>query len=275
MAKGGWKMNRVRLENITYRYPNGFTAVENVNMSFEQGEAAAIVGQNGAGKTTTVKLINGLLRPTEGDIYIGDWNTKDYTAAQISKRAGYVFQNPDDQIFHSDVYSEIEFGPKNLKLPKKVIKENTEKAIELTGLGPYLKEHPYNLAYSMRKFVTIASIISMDPDVIIFDEPTAGQDLPSLERLASIISTLKKENKIIITITHDMEFVVENFQRVIVMANKKKIADGDKRDIFLDFGILDKSHLKQPAISSLSHDLNMNGRVLGISEMIQQMRNTM
>ena len=272
MAKGGWKMNRVQLENVTYRYPNGFTAVENVNMSFEQGEAVAIVGQNGAGKTTTVKLINGLLRPTEGDIYIGDWNTKEYTAAQISKRAGYVFQNPDDQIFHSDVYSEIEFGPKNLKLPKNVVKENTERAIELTGLGAYLKEHPYNLAYSMRKFVTIASIISMNPDVIILDEPTAGQDLPSLKRLASIISTLQKENKIIITITHDMEFVVDNFHRVIVMANKKKIADGDKRDIFWDFDILDKSNLKQPAISSLSHDLKIDGRILDIHEMVQQMR---
>lgn len=86
-----------------------------------------------------------------------------------------------------------------------------------------MKEHPYNLAYSMRKFVTIASIISMNPDVVILDEPTAGQDLPSLKRLSSIISTLQKENKIIITITHDMEFVVDNFQRVIVMANKKKL----------------------------------------------------
>ncbi|MBT2761993.1 ABC transporter ATP-binding protein [Paenibacillus sp. ISL-20] len=265
-------MNGVRLENITYRYPNGHTAVENISMSFKQGEAVAIVGQNGAGKTTTVKLINGLLRPTEGEIYVGEWNTKDYTTAQLSKRVGYVFQNPDDQIFHSDVYSEIEFGPKNLKLPAKVVKENTQKAIELTGLEPFLKEHPYNLAYSMRKFVTIASIISMNPDVIILDEPTAGQDLPSLKRLSSIISTLQKENKIIITITHDMEFVVDNFQRVIVMANKKKIEDSDKRDIFWDFDVLERSSLKQPAISSLSHDLGMNGRILNIKEMVQQMQ---
>lgn len=120
-------MNGVRLENITYRYPNGHTAVENISMSFKQGEAVAIVGQNGAGKTTTVKLINGLLRPTEGEIYVGDWNTKDYTTAQLSKRVGYVFQNPDDQIFHSDVYSEIEFGPKNLKLPAKVVKKTLKK----------------------------------------------------------------------------------------------------------------------------------------------------
>lgn len=265
-------MSELRLENITYQYPNGHTAVEHVSMSFQQGEAVAIVGQNGAGKTTTVKLMNGLLRPTAGEIIVGDWNTKDYTTAQLSRKVGYVFQNPDDQIFHSDVYSEIEFGPKNLKLPAKVVKENTQRAIELTGLEPYLKEHPYNLAYSMRKFVTIASILSMNPDVVILDEPTAGQDLPSMKRLSSIISTLQQENKIVITITHDMEFVVDNFERVIVMANKRKIADGNKRDIFWNFDVLERSSLKQPAISSLSHDLGMNERILSIQEMMQHMQ---
>lgn len=266
-------MNGLELKNVTYTYPNGFTALENINMSFEKGESAAIIGQNGAGKTTAVKLMNGLLRPTDGEIHVADWNTKNYTTAQLSKRVGYVFQNPDDQIFHSTVYDEIEFGPKNLKLPKQKVKENTVKAIEITGLQSYVDEHPYNLPYSMRKFITIASILSMDPDIIILDEPTAGQDLPSLDRLSLIISTLQKENKIIITITHDMEFVVNNFKRVIVMANKKKIADSTKWDVFWDLDILQKSNLKQPSISSLSRSLGIKGKVLNINELIQELQN--
>lgn len=116
-------MSFLTLDNVSYSYPNGFKAVENVSMSFKKGEAVAIIGQNGAGKTTAVKLMNGLLKPQEGNVTIDGWNTKDYTTAQISRKVGYVFQNPDDQIFHSDIYSEIEFAPKMLGLPRKKSKK--------------------------------------------------------------------------------------------------------------------------------------------------------
>lgn len=267
-------MSFVQINNISYTYPNGFTAVENVSMSFEKGEAVAIVGQNGAGKTTTVKLINGLLKPTEGEVIIDGWNTKEYTTAQISRKVGYVFQNPDDQIFNSTVYKEIEFGPKRQGLSAEELEECVLAAAQLVGAETYLDENPYDLPYSLRKMVTIAAVIATNPDVLILDEPTAGQDYPTMKRLGEIIKQLNQKGKTIITITHDMEFVVNNFDHVIVMANKRKIADGHKRDIFWDLPTLEKSMLKQPHISRLSHSLNFPDQILTIPEMVDQLEKT-
>lgn len=266
-------MGFLSLKNVSFQYPNGFQAVDKVSLSFEQGEAVAIVGQNGAGKTTTVKMMNGLLKPSEGDVQIDGWNTKDYTTAQISKKVGYVFQNPDEQIFHNDVYSEIEFGPKNLGLPTEQVEESIQKSAELAGIVPFLRENPYNLPYSMRKFVTIASVIAMNSNVIILDEPTAGQDRKAMERLANMINTLKNEGKTVITITHDIEFVVNHFERVIVMANRQVIADEHKRDIFWNLDVLEQAMLKQPHISRIYHALNIGGeKILNISELTQQLK---
>ncbi|MCM3718641.1 energy-coupling factor ABC transporter ATP-binding protein [Fictibacillus phosphorivorans] len=262
------------LNNVTYCYPNGFKAVENVSMSFEKGESVAIVGQNGAGKTTTVKMMNGLTKPTEGDVIIDGLNTKDYTTAQISRKVGYVFQNPDDQIFHETVKSEIRFGPKNLGFSEEKIEENVMKAAELTGIVQFLDVHPYNLPYSLKKFVTIASVIAMDTDTIILDEPTAGQDSQAIGRLGVIIDALVREGKTIITITHDMEFVVNNFERVIVMANKRVVLDSHKQDVFWNHGVLEEAMLKQPHISRLCHTLNLSDKVLDINQMIDVLKKT-
>ncbi|MGJ9460028.1 energy-coupling factor ABC transporter ATP-binding protein [Oceanobacillus sp. CF4.6] len=261
-------MSFLTLNNVTYSYPNGFTAVENVSMSFEKGELVAIIGQNGAGKTTTVKMMNGLLKPTQGDVIIDGLNTKDYTTAQISRKVGYVFQNPDDQIFHDNVKSEISFGPKNLGFSEKEIDENVMKAAELTGIVPFLDIHPYHLPYSLKKFVTIASVIAMGTETIILDEPTAGQDSIAIKKLGFIMDSLVQEGKTIITITHDMEFVVQNFERVIVMANKRVISDSNKQEVFWDFDILKEAMLKQPHISRLSNTLNFKDRILDIDQMI-------
>lgn len=262
----------LQLDHITFAYPNGFTAVEDVTMSFEKGESVAIVGQNGAGKTTTVKLINGLLKPTEGNVIIDGWNTKDYTTAQLSKKVGYVFQNPDDQLFNNTVYKEIEFGPKQQGLSLEAVKENVVNAAELVGVTKFLEENPYDLPYSLRKMVTIAAVIAMNTDVIILDEPTAGQDYPTMIKLGEIIKHLNGQGKTVITITHDMEFVVNNFEHVIVMANKRKIADGNKREIFWDLETLDQSMLKQPHISRLSHSLHFSNPVLTIDEMVDELK---
>lgn len=262
----------VKLENVVFNYPNGFNAVNNVSMYIEKGEFVAIVGQNGAGKTTTVKMMNGLLKPTKGSVIIGGKNTKDFTVAQMAKTVGYVFQNPDDQIFNDDVYSEIEFGPKSMGLSEDKVKQLMKKAILMTGIREYVNENPYNLPYSMRKFVTIASVIAMDPDVIILDEPTAGQDMYGMEMLAKILEELKKEGKTVITITHDMEFVVRNFDRVIAMANKQIVKDSNKKEIFWDHKVLKESMLKQPHISRVAYGLGINSDVITIDELVEKVK---
>lgn len=261
-------MSFIEIDKMTFAYPDGTIAVDNVSLNMEKGEKVAIIGQNGAGKTTMVKTLNGLLKPTEGDVVIDSWNTRNYTTAKMSQKVGYVFQNPMNQIFHNKVYSEIEYGPKMLKCDREEIKRLVDEAVSLTELEEFIEENPYNLPYSMRKFVTIASIIAMKTEVIIMDEPTAGQDLKGMKILKKVIDSLSDQGKTIITITHDMEFVVSNFDRIVVMANKKIIADGNKREIFWNHDILEKSKVKQPYISDLAKDLNIQGNVLNIEDFI-------
>ena len=261
-------MAYISLNDVSFSYPNGFTAVDNIRLEIEKGENVAIIGQNGAGKTTTVKMMNGLGKPTRGTVMIGDMDTKKYTTAQMSRVVGYVFQNPDDQIFHASVISEVEFGPEVLKFDKAKKKKFVDHALEVTGLSGHRETNPYDLPLSVRKFVTIASIIAMDSEVMIFDEPTAGQDLEGVRRLSRILLELHKEGKTVITITHDMEFVANCFSRVIVMANKKVLISGTPRDIFWNFEILETAMLKQPYISRLCRSLGIPGNIIHIDEAV-------
>lgn len=259
-------MAYIEVKDVSYNYPNGYLAVDNINISIEKGENIAIVGQNGAGKSTTVKMLNALTYPTKGTIMIGDMNTKNHTTAQVSRVVGYVFQNPDDQIFHSTVRQEVEFGPKKMKLPEEQMKKQVEYALQITGMDRFADENPYNLPLSTRKFVTIAAIIASDCPVMVFDEPTAGQDMLGNQMLSNILKELHEKGKTVITISHDMEFVVNNFDKVIVMANKKVIKAGSSVDIFWDFDVLEQAMLKQPYVSRLCHDLGIDGKVVTLKE---------
>lgn len=262
-------MAYLSLNNVSYTYPNGYEAVKNVNLNFDLGESTAIIGQNGAGKTTTVKLMNGLLRPSKGNVEIDNQPTDNLTTAEISKYVGYVFQNPDDQIFQSTIFNEIAFGLKNKKLSKEELNKEVEAAATMCGLNEFLQEHPYNLPYSKRKFVTIAAVIAMKPKVIILDEPTAGQDKESTELLGQIIKELTDNNQCVITITHDMEFVASKFKRVIVFAQKEQQKDGTPNEIFWDEKLLEYSKLKQPYICQLANLLGHRD-VLSIEDLLEE-----
>ena len=262
-------MSYIMLKDVSFTYPNGVVAVEGINLTVEQGENVAIIGQNGAGKTTMVKMINGLGKPTSGTVVVGDMNTKNYTTAEISRVVGYVFQNPDDQIFHPTVLAEVAFGPKIMKFDEEKKNLLVNHALEITGLLDQRETNPYDLPLSIRKFITIASIIAMDNDVMIFDEPTAGQDLEGINRLSEILKSLHEQKKTVITITHDMEFVVENFSRVIVMADKKIVISGTPREIFWNFDALNKAMLKQPYISRLCNTLGLPGNIIHTHEAVK------
>ncbi len=262
--------NDLILKDVSFAYPNGYVAIEHINMNIKAGENIAIVGQNGAGKTTTVKLMNGLFKPTEGNVLVGDKNTKDYTTAQISRIVGYVFQNPDDQIFHSTVESEVAYGPKTLKLPESEVSERVEKALKITGMDEFRGENPFNLPLSTRKFVTIAAVIAMNTDILIFDEPTAGQDIEGNKRLSNILKILHERGKTVIIISHDMEFVVDNFDSVIVMAKKRVQKIGTPQEIFWDFNTLDQAMLKQPYVSRVCKSLGIEGDVVTMDQAVKR-----
>lgn len=266
--KGGEKMAFIEFNQVGFTYPNGFSATENLNFKIEKGENIAIVGQNGAGKTTTVKMINGLLKPTEGKVFVDGMDTHDFTTAKLSRRAGYVFQNPDDQIFHNTVEKEIAFGPEVIGHNAEKVKELTEYAVSISGLSGCEEENPYNLPLSVRKFVTIASVIAMDTDILILDEPTAGQDLKGICTLENILNELKKKGKTVITITHDMEFVANNFEKVFVMAHKNLLKVADAKSIFSNSALLEESMLKRPYISELTAEVGLPGDILSEDELV-------
>jgi energy-coupling factor transport system ATP-binding protein len=266
-------MGSIELMNVTFAYPNGFIANENLNLSISSGERVAIVGQNGAGKTTAVKLMNGLNKPTKGDVFVNGINTKDKTTAQISSYVGYVFQNPDDQIFNSNVKKEIEYMLHYLKLDQKEIDRRVGRAVELTGIKDFLHMNPYDVPYSTRKFISIAAILAIETPYIILDEPTAGQDMYGIKALTKLMNVLQDEGKCVITITHDMEFVSDNFSRVVAMANKQIIADGTAREIFWSEDVVKKAKIKKPQIGELVSDLGIGENIILRKELVEILTN--
>lgn len=262
-------MNQIVLDHVSFRYPNGFLANEDLNLTIAQEEQVAIVGQNGAGKTTAVKLMNGLNKPTEGTVFINGMDTKAYTTAQIAKYVGYVFQNPDDQIFNQTVYDEIAYMPKYYKYDEKEVRRRVDEAVEVMCIQEFLKSNPYEIPYTIRKFVTIASILAVSPQYIILDEPTAGQDLRGIRLLEELLGYLRDREIGVITITHDMEFVADNFKRVIAMANKHIIADGSAKDIFSQDSVIDESKIKRTEMGIIGNDLGLGKDILNPSELVR------
>jgi energy-coupling factor transport system ATP-binding protein len=258
----------IELKNVTFSYPNGYIANENLNLLIKDKEKVAIVGQNGAGKTTAVKLMNGLNRPQHGTVLINGEDIKQKTCAKIAKDVGYVFQNPDEQIFNSTVIAEIEYMPKYFRLPENEIKRKIDKAVQLTGIKRYLKMNPLDLPFPIRKFVAIAAVVATEPNYIILDEPTAGQDNRGNKILVNLIDELVKDGVGIITITHDMNFVADNFPRLVAMAHKNIIADGTTRDIFWNNGIVKESGIKKPQIAQVAEVLNLPEKILFRKELV-------
>lgn len=259
----------IEVEEVSYSYPNGVQAVDNVSFTVDKGESVAIIGQNGAGKTTTVKLLNGLLKPTRGSIRVGKTDTASLTAAQTARHVGYVFQNPDDQIFNSTVYNEVEYALKRRKISPEESKRRIIEVAELCGLSDHLETNPYDLPLSIRKFVTIASVLALDPEVVILDEPTAGQDLSGLKRISEIIRHLESQQKIVITITHDMEFVSENFKRVIVMANRRIVTEGTAAEIFQNPEAMREARLAQPVFHALIDKIDLDVPIVTLTELVE------
>ncbi len=259
-------MSFLQINDVSYEYTGGFLALDRINLHIEQGENLAIVGQNGAGKTTLVKMLNGLLRPTQGSVMIGEFNTKEHTTAKLSRIVGYVFQNPDDQIFHSTVRAEVAYGLKSRGLTQEEISHRVDEALKIAGIHEFAEENPFNLSFSMRKFIAIAAVIAVDCPVLIFDEPTAGQDLNGNKKLAEMLIWLKEKGKTLITISHDMEFVAKNFDHIVVMANKKILGSGTSKEIFWNAEMLNQAMLKQPYISRLFQSLDLKSDIVTIEE---------
>lgn len=243
---------KIELKGMRHVYPTNEEALKGIDIVIEGTEPVAVIGQNGAGKTTLVKHFNGILRPTSGEVLINGENIEKRSTAQWSKTVGYVFQNPDDQLFLESVRKEFAFGPMQIGMPQKEIDERMKWAADLVGLSDKLDEHPFDLTSTEKKFCTIGAVIMMNPDALIFDEPTCGQDVQGNLRLHHLIEALKENGKLCITISHDMKFVVDNFKRIIVMCRGEVILDGMAEEVFAQVETLKKSFVTPPPITKVA-----------------------
>jgi energy-coupling factor transport system ATP-binding protein len=260
---------RIEIKNLHFTYPSGVEALRDVSLAIESGERIAIIGHNGAGKTTLVRHLNGLLQPTQGTVQIEDWLTTRYSVARLAARVGYVFQNPSDQLFKSNVRAEIEFGPTNLGFTPEQIEARVNEALELLELSDKVEVNPYDLNPTWRKRVAIASIIAMDTPIIVLDEPTTGQDYYSMQHLASLIQLLNDRGKTIVAISHDIDFVAENFERIVVMGQGQVLLDGPPEMVFAQEEFLNSTQVEPPQLTRLGNRLELGAVVYTVDGFLQ------
>lgn len=264
-------MSNLKISNLHFSYTDEFVVLQGIDLQLQE-ETTAIVGQNGAGKTTFVKLLKGLLQPNRGEILLDGNPIANFTAATLAKFIGLVFQNPNDQIFKNKVINEVMFGPLNIGKGEEVARENAIKALRQVGLENDQENNPYDMSLSERKLVTIASVLAMDAEVIIFDEPTMGQDEAGKETIKGIIYDLKKQGKLVLCILHDMDFAAAVFDRTIVFNQGKVLLDGATRDVFSNASILEAAYLKQPHIMEIAKQLGSRKTILTETELVRELQ---
>jgi len=211
---------------------SGVRALDGIGLRIGAGERVALIGQNGSGKTTLVRHLNGLLRPTEGRVFVGGDDARALTVAQLAARVGLVFQDPDRQVFSGSVRSEVEFGPRNLSRSGPELAAAAREAISAVGLEGHEATNPYDLGQSRRKLLALASVLAMRTPVLVLDEPTTGQDARGVDRVRDVVRAVSAEGRTVIAISHDMRFVAETFERVIVMRAGRIILDGTPAETF-------------------------------------------
>jgi len=260
---------RIELKDMKHVYPTGDEALKGIDLIIEGTEPVAIIGQNGSGKTTLVKHFNGILRPTSGHLLINGEDINNRSTAKWSKEVGYVFQNPDDQIFLETVRKEFEFGPKQIGMSPGKIREQLEFVADICNLKDKLDIHPFDLTSTEKKFCTIGSIIMMNPEVLVLDEPTCGQDVEGNKRLRKIVEALKERGKLCITISHDMKFVADIFKRIIVMCKGEILMDGEITDVFSRVETLKKSFVSPPPITRVAQGAGLEKTVFTTTAFIE------
>ncbi|WP_068962507.1 energy-coupling factor transporter ATPase [Desulfosporosinus sp. BG] len=249
------KVKAVQVSNLIYQYNSGQPALRGINLTIEVGEFVALIGQNGAGKTTLAKHFNGLLKPTSGEVIVEGMNTLQYETSDLARTIGYVFQNPDHQIFSTTVEKELEFGLKNAGYKGKVIKERIDQVLQYTGLEKFRSVHPFSLGKGERQMIAVASILVLKPKLLIIDEPTTGSDWTGVQTMMTLIRNLNAAGTTIVMISHDMDLVAQYAKRVIVLKDGGIFLDSTPQDVFSNESLLLNSAIVPPQLCRLSSQL--------------------
>jgi len=245
----------IQCRNLEYSYSSGVKALDNVSLDIYQGDMVAIVGQNGSGKTTLAKQFNALFLPTSGDVIVDGKSTREQGVFKLGQRVGYVFQNPDHQIFSETVFDEVAFSPRLRKLPEDEIKLRVKESLEAVGLSGYEEHDPFTLTKSGRQRVAVAAVLAAKPEVLILDEPTTGLDYAEQRSMMNMVRRLNESGSTIIFITHHMWVVAEYARRVFVMKDGKIILHGSTREVLSHFAELEAASLRPPHFIEFSNAL--------------------
>src|SRR5919112_704747 len=257
----------IEVQGLTHRYPNGVVALDGVDLSVRRGEFLAVLGQNGSGKTTLVKHFNGLLKPTEGKVVVGEDETTEHGLRHLGQTVGYVFQNPDHQIFSDTVFDEVAFGPKIRDMEEAEIGERVEEALSAVGMEGRGEEDPFGLTKGERQRVAVASVLAVRPEVLILDEPTTGLDYAEQRSMMDLVKSLNEAGSTIIVVTHTMWVVAEYAHRVVVVRDGKVALQGTVREVFVEEEELRDAGLRPPHIVSFGDALGYP--VLSVEEMLE------
>ncbi|QLG49825.1 ABC transporter ATP-binding protein [Natrinema halophilum] len=263
--------SQLTLDSVTYRYSDTVEALTDISTEFDHG-VVCLIGQNGAGKTTFAKHLNALLTPSEGTVTVRGKNTRDHRVAEMAKDVGLSFQNPNDQLFHDSIDEEVRYGPKNIDLDADTMDENVDDAIDRLNLNDVRERNPYDIGQARRKHVAVASVLAMDSPIFVLDEPTGGQDADGAELLGSLIEEMADAGKLIIVITHDVDFAARHSDRVIALRQGELLLDGPPEEVFNQPEELQKTNVDLPTVTQLSLELGHDTTVLTIDELLDKLR---
>jgi cobalt/nickel transport system ATP-binding protein len=243
-----------RLEHVSYSYSDGTLALNDVSTEFVKGERTALLGINGSGKTTLLLHLNGIFQPTSGKIYFED-APLDYSSKallELRRRVGYVFQDPNDQLFAPTVKQDVAFGPLNLGLPADEVKAAVDEALEIVGMGEFVDKPPHFLSLGQKKRVALAGVLAMHPEVIVMDEPTSNLDPRAASELLHLLLRLNRDDGLsLIMATHDVDMVPLFANKLIILSKSKILMEGSPNEIFSDTELIRKVNLRSPRITHL------------------------
>jgi len=249
----------VEARGLAFAYPNGVLALDGIDLRIERGERLAIIGQNGSGKSTLVRHFVGLLRATSGEVRLDGQPVGRRHVAELARTVAIAFQNPDRQIFAARVRDEVAFGPRNVGLRGAPLDERVAAALSAVGLERWTDANPYDLGYSRRKLLALASVLAMGAPMVVLDEPTTGQDARGVRLVEAIVADLTARGTTVVVISHDMRFVAEAAARVVVMRAGRIVGDGSPASVFSEeeWPILRSTYLEPPLAARLGARLGL------------------
>jgi cobalt/nickel transport system ATP-binding protein len=254
----------VSAREVMFTYPGEIKAVNGVSLEIQRGERVAILGPNGSGKSTLILLIAGLLTPEKGEITVFNEKTTSKNFQKLRQKIGIVFQDPDDQLFTQSVTEDVEYGPKNLRLPESDIKQRSREVLEKIGIYHLKDRPPHRLSFGEKKKASLATALVLKPELLILDEPTANLDLVSRRGLLGMLNALNKEGATILVSTHDVEALPELADRIIVISDGRILGEGETSEVLQNSHLLGAAGLEPPAIAKLFAELKAAGLVKDI-----------